>query len=119
MNSETFDAAEQIRAALKTVDGLRVYEDPAATVDPPAAIVGAPVLKLESISDDPTSAVFPVAVMVGQNKAALNKLLKLIPKVVTAIREQVLDAEITEEITPAVIEIGNTELPGYMIFVEV
>lgn len=119
MNDDTLDTADLIRAAVRSVEGVRVYDDPAATVTTPAAIVGAPQLRFEGISSQPTRATFPVAVMVDNNKASVNKLLKLVPQVVEAIRDQVIDAEILEEITPAVIQIGNVDLPGYMIFVEV
>ena len=119
MIDSTFETAELIRAAVKSVEGMRVYDDPAATVTTPAAIVGAPQLTLEGISSLPTRATFPVAVMVDNNKSSVNKLLKLVPEVIEAIRDQVPDAEILETITPAVIQIGNVDLPGYMIFVEV
>src|SRR5690606_12629300 len=37
-------AAQLLETALRTVDGLRVYRDRGAAVDPPAAIVGLPQL---------------------------------------------------------------------------
>jgi hypothetical protein len=121
---DAFTTAERIRDAVRTVelpDGskLKVYDDPAADVNPPCAIVGLPELQLEGISSEPTAARFPVAVMVPQNQSAANKLLKLVPLVATAIRELVEDAEIPGDIFPAIIEIGGTQLPAYMILVEV
>jgi hypothetical protein len=111
-----FDTAEAIRAAVRTV--VTTYDDPKAAVQPPCAIVGMPELDLEGISSEPTAARFPVLVMVADNKAAANKLLKLVPEVAQAIRDLVEDAEVPG-MTPVVAEIGGTELPGYMIIVEV
>jgi hypothetical protein len=126
MMEDAFTTAERIRDAVRTVelpDGtgerLKVYDDPKAEVHPPCAIVGLPELQLEGISSEPTAARFPVAIMVSDNKASANKLLKLVPLVATAIRELVEDAEIPGDIFPAIIEIGGTQLPGYMILVEV
>jgi hypothetical protein len=124
MMEDAFTTAERIRDAVRTVelpDGskLKVYDDPAADVNPPCAIVGLPELQLEGISSEPTAARFPVAIMVPQNQSAANKLLKLVPLVATAIRELVEDAEIPGDIFPAIIEIGGTQLPAYMILVEV
>lgn len=124
MMEDAFTTAERIREAIRTVtlpDGskLQVYDDPKATVQPPCAIVGLPELQLEGISSEPTAARFPVMVMVSDNKASANKLLKLVPLVAEAIRELVEDAEIPGDIFPAIVEIGGTQLPGYMILVEV
>lgn len=118
-------AAEQIREAIRTVDltdggKLRVYEDPKTTVNPPCAIVGLPELALEGMSSEPTGARFPVMVMVGDNAASANKLFRLVPLVAHAIRELVVDAEIPPDgVFPAIVEIGGTQLPGYMILVEI
>lgn len=123
MMNDAFTTAEQIRDAIRTVDWdggkFRVYDDPGADVNPPCAIVGLPELQLEAISSVPTAARFPVAVMVSNNKTSANQLLKLVPLVAEAIRDLVEDAEIPGDIFPAIIAIGGTELPGYMILVEV
>lgn len=119
------ETAEQIRAAIRTVDlpdggQLKVYDDPKTDVNPPCAIVGLPELQLEGISSLPTGARFPVALMVKDNQASANKLLALLPLVAQAIRDLVVDAEIPlDGVFPAIIEIGGTQLPGYMILVEV
>ncbi len=124
MMEDLEDVAEALREAIRTVelpDGskLKVYEDPAAAVSPPCAIVGLPELQLQAISSEPTGARFPVAVMVKNNQASAVKLMKLVPLVAQAIQELVTDAVIPGDIFPAVIEIGATQLPGYMILVEV
>lgn len=125
MMEDPFVVAEQIRAALRTVelpDGsmLKVPEDPKAAVQPTCALVGLPELQLEGISSLPTGARFPVMLMVADNAAAANKLMKLVSVVAQTIRELVEDAEIpTDGVFPAIVEIGGTQLPGYMILVEV
>jgi|SRR5688500_4731244 len=125
MLDDAFTTAEQICDAIRTVelaDGstLKVYDDPKADVNPPCAIVGLPELQLEGTSSLPTGARFPVAVMVPDNKVSADRLLKLVPKVAQAIRDLVVDAEIPiDGVFPAIIEIGKTQLPGYMILVEV
>lgn len=119
MIEDVDDTAEAIKAALREVE-VTVYDDPAATVDRfPAAIIGAPILSLQGISSMPAKATFPVALMTKNDKNTVKRLIKLVPQVVEAIRDGVEDAEITEEITPAVIQVGAAELPGYMILVEV
>lgn len=125
MMGSALETAEQIRDAIRTVvlpdtSRLKVYDDPKADVNPPCAIVGLPELQLEGISSLPTGARFPVAVMVSDNKASANKLLDLVPLVAQAIRDLVEDAEIPlDGVFPAIVEIGKTQLPGYMILVEV
>jgi hypothetical protein len=124
MMDSALETAEKIREAVRTValsDGskLKVYDDPAAAVNPPCAIVGLPELQLDGSSFLPTGARYPVAVMVPNNKASANKLLDLVPLVAQAVQELVPDAVIPGDIFPAIIEIGGTQLPGYMILVEV
>lgn len=118
---DAYDQGEQIKAALRTVDGLNLSDDPKKmpTIFP-AAIVGLPELQLEGTSSEPTGARYPVVVMVPDNAAAARKLLKLAPMAARAIRDHVVDAEIPiDGVFPAIIDIGGTELPGYMILVEV
>lgn len=117
MMDSALDTAELIREAVRTV--VRTYDDPAATVDPPAAIVGMPELELEGISSLPTRGVYPVLVMVPNDEKSARRLMKLVPQVAEVIRELVPDAEISGSAQPAVVSIGGTELPGYVILVEV
>lgn len=117
MMETPFDTAELIRQAVRTV--VRTYDDPAADVNPPCAIVGMPEIELEGMSSEPTAAQYPVAVMVANSKESANKLMKLVPKVAAAIRNLVEDAEISERAQPVVVNVGGTDLPGYLILVEV
>lgn len=117
MMESAFDTAEQLRAAVRTV--VKTYDDPKADVNPPCAIVGMPELELEGSSSEPTRASYPVLVMVKDDKTSANKLMELVPRVAQAIRDLVTDAEIDGPAQPAVVEIGGTQLPGYVILVEV
>lgn len=117
MMDTAFETAETLRAAVRTV--VRTYDDPKADVNPPCAIVGMPELELEGISSEPTLGVYPVLVMVADNKESANKLMQLTPKVAAAIRDLVPDAEIVGRAQPVVAEIGTVQLPAYVILVEV
>lgn len=117
MMDTAFDTAELIRTATRTV--VKTYDDPKADVNPPCAIVGMPELELEGSSSAPTKGIYPVLVMVADSKESANKLMKLAPTVAQAIREMVPDAEIVDRAQPVVAEIGGTQLPGYLILVEV
>jgi hypothetical protein len=120
--SDPHTTGEEIKAALRTIEGMNVASDDPKKMPTifPSALVGLPELEFEGISSLPTGARFPVALMVPDNAASAQKLLKLIPSVVQAIRDLVVDAEIPPgSVFPAVIEIGTTQLPGYMILVEV
>lgn len=117
MMETAFDTAEQIRTAVRTI--VKTYDDPKADINPPCAIVGMPELELEGIGSEPTRARYPVAVAVADNKESANKLMKLVPQVAQAIRDLVEDAEISEAVQPVVVDIGGTQLPGYLILVEV
>lgn len=117
MMDTAFETAELLRAAVRTV--VKTYDDPKADVNPPCAIVGMPELELEGISSEPTVGLYPVVVAVADNKESANKLMKLAPQVAQAIRDLVTDAEITERAQPVVVDIGGTQLPGYLILVEV
>ena len=109
---------EQLRAAVRTVEGVRVYEDPSATVRPPAAVVGPPRLQWEAGCLGPTSATFIVIIMVALDKRAVEQLLDLVPKVADAIDEQVIDAAVISA-DPAIFNAGGTDLPSYELTVEV
>jgi hypothetical protein len=123
MMDDPYDVAEQIKAALRTVEGLNVPDSDDPKKLPtifPAVIVGMPELQLEGMSSLPTGARYPVALMVADNAASARKLLKLVSVVAQALRDNVVDAEIPlDGVFPAIVDVGGTELPGYMILVEV
>lgn len=110
--------AERLREALRTVEGVRVYEDPAATVRPPGAFVGPPRLQWETGCPEPTSATFVVIVMVAMDKRALERLMQLVPQVAEAIDELLAEAAVMRA-EPSVFNSGGTDLPSYEITVEV
>lgn len=111
------EAAEALEAALKAVDGLRVYRESDASVDPPAAVLGAPSLSWEAFCSGPTSATFPVYLIVPASGRAVEQLWDLVPLVADAI-EQVPDAAVTEA-SPGAYLAGGQQLPSYDITVEV
>ncbi|TKG58053.1 hypothetical protein [Prauserella endophytica] len=112
------ERAEELRAAARTVDGVRVYEDPSATVRPPGVFVGPPRLQWQAMSSAPTSATFVVIVMVAMDKRALGRLLELTPRVAEAIDSLLPDAAVMSA-DPGVFLSGGTDLPSYEITVEV
>jgi hypothetical protein len=123
MMTDPYTVAEQIKAALRMVEGLNVptsYDSKKLPTIFPAAIVGMPELQLEGMSSLPSGARYPVALMVADNADAARKLLTLVSSVAQTIRDNVEDAEIPlDGVFPAIVDVGGTELPGYMILVEV
>jgi hypothetical protein len=113
------EAGQQIKAALKLVDNLSVYDDPSATFRPPAALVGAPRLRCE-IGSRPTSATFFVFVAVSVGDKSIGQLVEMIPDVIEAIESNVDNAVVAQELEPvALVANGSTSLPAYMIPVDV
>lgn len=113
--TDVITAAEQIRNALKLAK-VRIYDDPAAELVPPAALVFAPELTL-SVGDDATEAMFPVLLVVANDESSVDRLAKLIPVVAAAIHEHVEDA-VVRSAHPGVYNAGGTQLPCYQLNVE-
>jgi hypothetical protein len=111
------DAAAALAEALKGVPDLRVYTDPGATVDPPAAIVGPPQLSWEGVCEDPTSARFLVWVVVPADDRAVERLWELVPLAAAAL-QTVTDATVTVAL-PGRWPGGGSDLPAYEITTEV
>lgn len=111
------DTAAALRGALKTVNGIRVYEDPGAVSDPPAAVVGPPTLRWEGPCAEPSSATFTVYLIAKADGRAMPRLYELIPKVAVAI-DSVTDAVITTA-QPGFFSAGGSELPTYELTVSV
>ncbi len=119
MNVE--EAATAVHAALATVPDLRVYTDPAATVDPPGAVVGPPALSWTGYGPGPNFARFIVYVITDDSDRAVERLWDLVPQVVAAL-ESSSDAEIMmrpgeDQATPTVWP--NGDLPAYELSIEV
>ena len=72
--SDALDARDVLAAALRTVSGLRVYTDPGADIDPPAAVVGPPRLVWANLSTSPTQATFGVYLLAKQDETTIDRL---------------------------------------------
>ncbi len=110
------DAHEALSAALESVEGLRVYRDPGAVLDPPAALVGPPMLTFGGPSSDPVNGRFVVVVAVAFDDRAMKALWQLVPRVSAAVESHV-DAVVTEA-SPGVWQNGAISLPCYELSVE-
>lgn len=120
METETpAEAGDALKAALRTVGKLSVYDDPSATLRPPAALVGAPTLRAER-SSEISEASFPVLVVLSGNGGTLGVFMKLVPQIVEAIESYIPNAVVQDEMVPVVFEAdGQTELPAYLLTVDV
>lgn len=106
-----------LRGAAKTVQDIRAHADPTATPDPPVVAIGPPSITWEGYSGEPTSATYPVYVVVALDSRSIERLVDLAPKVAAAI------AELTEAVVlraePNMFNGGGPALPCYEITVEV
>ncbi|MHA6626886.1 hypothetical protein ACU61A_15735 [Pseudonocardia sichuanensis] len=109
--SAVAEAAAALEAALKTVEGLRVYTDPAATVNPPGVVVVPPTLTWGGYRDGPTDALFVVAVVVRPDARAVERLWELVPRVAAALDE--LPDVAVRQAEPGTW--GSSNLPAYLI----
>lgn len=110
------DMVDQLIEALKTVDGLRVYQEVGASESPPMAVLGPPSLTWEVYDTEPTSATFQVAVVVAMNERALERLWEFAPLVAAAV-DTVPNAAVIRA-DPGAFESGGAKLPAYNITVE-
>lgn len=110
------EAALALEAALKTVPGIRVYTDPGATVDPPAALLGPPQLTWSDPGPEPTSGRFVVVLMVAADERAMSRLWGLVPQVVAAVENT--DDAVVKAANPGVWASGGQQLPCYEIQIE-
>lgn len=112
--TEAYDA---LAVVLDQLEEVRYYADPAAQLDPPAAIVGPPVLAYAGAAGaDPVNGQFVVLLVVAQDDRSLPRLWSLLPSVVGAI-ESVPDAVVTKA-APGTWRTGGVDLPCYEISVE-
>lgn len=110
------DLSGALVTALRTVPGLRVAQDVGEVVDPPAAILGPPLLAWNGYCDGPTSATFTVNVVVTFDERAMERLFAFLPLVAVAV-DSVPDAVVTAA-APGTYRIGNADLPCYAVTVE-
>lgn len=112
------DAATALRTAAGTVPDIRVHPDVGPGVDPPAVVVGVPALEWEGICPGPTSAQFPVWVVVPNDLArADGRLYELVPLVAAAL-DEVPDATVVRA-DPGTYPSSSGDLPAYQITVDV
>lgn len=109
------DAAHALATALSTVDGVRVYTDPSATVDPPGLVIGPPSLSFEAFCPDPTSAAFMVYIVTAGDGRAVERLWDLVRLVAGAVEAHTPGA--VTSATPG--SWGTPELPAYVLRIEV
>lgn len=119
MTSRVADAATALTSALGSVKGLRAYNDPAATIQPPAAVVGPPELEWEGYTSAVMLARFVVYLVTTTGAHVLEQLWDLVPLVVSAVEDQVPGATVLPPASPGVFNAGGTELPCYQITIEV
>lgn len=110
-------AAGALAEALDTVEGLAVYTNLAARLSPPAAMVGAPELAWDAYGLEPSSARFPVFVVVKADDYAMTRLWELVAQVSAAV-DQHLDSAAVTGAVPFVYNGAGADLPAYQITVE-
>lgn len=110
-------AAERILDGLVDVPGIRRYTDLDAAIDPPAVVLGSPVLLWNAMGPDPSEARFGVYVVVPRDAQTMERLWDLVPLVVVAL-EEVCDL-VSRNANPTSYPTGTIELPAYLIETEV
>lgn len=112
-------AADAIADALAQVEGLRPYTEVDGNVQPPAAVLGPPVMTWRGYcpAGQPSTAQFPVYVIVDMNERALEGLWDAVPVVAEALSS--VDNATFSQASPAVWSAGNTDLPAYLILVDI
>ncbi|WP_181778929.1 hypothetical protein [Pseudonocardia pini] len=111
------EAWAALNAALKAVDGVRVYEDLGTTFDPPALVVMPPELSWDGYLSAPTEATFTVVLAVRADERAMQRLWDLAPAVAVAI-DQVQDAVVKRAIPGTTPSGSGSPLPAYLFEVE-
>lgn len=111
--SAVTEAAAELAGALRSIEGVRVY-DLGQSVDPPGIVIGPPRLEWAAYSTEITSASFPVYLVAALGDRTLEQLTELAPKV-AAVIEQLTDASI-DSADPTIYPVG--ELPAYLFIAE-
>lgn len=110
------EALETLWAALETVEGVRLYRDPAAVVDPPGSTVGPPTIQRRARGTDPTDATFTVALIVAKTPRAMLELIRLQQSIADAVDG--LPQVSVGDAAPGTWSSGGMDLPAYLIPVE-
>lgn len=111
------EAVEALAVALRGVEGVRYQADPGKAVQPPATLLGPPTFAFEAYLPEPTTARLVVALVVKADAQAQRRLLALLPAVTAAIHNDT-DAVVTSA-TPGSWQSGGSELPAYLVEIEV
>jgi hypothetical protein len=113
------DAADLLDTALKTIPGLRVYQDPGATVQgTTGAIIAPPIVEWQAFRREPTGCTFVVHLVVPFDQYAVGRLYDLVEPVAEAIENSDPAFAVTNA-APGLIQQGGTQLPTYALTVEV
>ena len=110
------DTAERLAAALRTVQGIRVYTDPGASVDPPGAVVAPPTLTWTAYCLTPTGAMFRVYLCAKASERAVDSLYRFLEPVALAVDEHA--GGVVTRAEPGLFSAGGIELPAYVVTVE-
>jgi hypothetical protein len=116
------NSIQKARAALADVlseiKGLRVYRQLGEVVDPPAVMVSLPRIEYDGRPGEATSATFTIplfAAMEGDTSDQLAHWEPIVTKVLDGLNDQVTVTASAPGTWPA----GGTDLPAYLIEVEV
>lgn len=105
---------QALSSALSGMRSPRFYTDLAASVAPPALVLGPPEQVWEGYGAAPRTATFQVALIVKQDERAVAALLDLLPSV-TAALNAVQDCSVVRAV-PGTWPVGD--LPAYLIEIE-
>ena len=109
-------ATKAIATALSEA-GIREHTNLSAAVDPPAVVIGPPMLAFDSYTLAPTGARYILYAVVGAGDYAIAELGTFLPKVIEAIGT-VDDAGVTEAM-PGIWAAANVKFPCYEITVDI
>lgn len=108
------EMAEGLAEACATVTDIVAYSELGEDIDPPAAIVGPPLLRFDGYNVGPSEVEFTIYVVVGSRVKALSALGKLVTAVQEAVHEHVVWATV-EDANPTTFPVGNQLMPAYEI----
>lgn len=115
--STIIERLDGLSATLRGLEGIRYYSDRGAAIDPPAVVLGPPLLRWETGCPEPTSATLLVIVAVPKDERAVPRLMELVPRVAAAV--DALPWATVSRAVPGALQVGGDELPAYEIESEV
>lgn len=108
---------DKVILKLKAEGFTRVHAIGEALTDPPAVVLGVPVMQWSGPDHDPIEFTWPIAVVVPANDEAAMALLDLTPRVGAAL-DTIAEISVTRA-DPGIWTDGGTPLPCYEITCEV